>query len=271
MKKITVVFLCLLAACGGGGGGGGSSNLSRNACSVLGLGTKSIGSKIIDGSACQSAASPVVAYEVQYSDSSVTGCTGTLVTPTRILTAGHCFESVGLPVTAIAVSVGGQIVAGTTYAVHPSYREDVSVLAIFNDVAVIGLDQAVSVATLPLVTSGPLVSGDVISIFGYGLDNNGDTGELRSGQMEVGNVTSDHVFAAFNGEGSNTCQGDSGGPAVSSVVDGNGVARVGIAGLTSTGIASSNCLEGDVSLFANVQNASNLAFILAAAPGVGQI
>ena len=161
----------------------------------------------------------------------------------------------------ITVSVGGAEVSGVGLAVHPGYLEDAGNQAIFNDAAVVELAQSVTVSPLPLLVSDPVVGGEIIDIFGYGLDEQGTLGVLQSGQMGVASVSPNHIVAVYGDSGSNTCQGDSGGPALQR--SGFGPAIVGI---TSSGTAGARCGRGDVSLFANVQNGTIASFIAAVAP-----
>src|SRR3954454_20648756 len=59
-------------------------------------------------------------------------CTGTLISPTRILTAGHCLDGQDLIDAHVLVGVDGNTLTGSTrrltvpvagYAVHPKFRE----------------------------------------------------------------------------------------------------------------------------------------------------
>ena len=249
-------MVAALAACSGGGDDNGDdSGLSSDSCNVLGL-------KIINGTECGGVErSAVVELEVFYTTTAGgTACSGTMITPTDVLTAGHCFIRPPSEISAITVRVGGQELAGEGVAIHPGFREGPSDFeggrALFDDAAIVRLATPASVATLPLQVSTPLSSGDIVSIFGYGFDEDGDAGSLRSGEMLVDRVSGGLFSANFTGDGSNTCQGDSGGPALV----GSG-ATAAIVGLTSSGLPDAACREGDVSLFTYVQDGSILDFI----------
>lgn len=256
-----------LAACSGGGGGdddgGSDSGLRTDACDVLGL-------KIINGATCQAAESPVVTYDVYYSDRTPTSCSGTMLTSTDMLTAAHCFAGSGDSVIEIRATAGSNSYTATAFGIHPEYSEQSADVPggvlLYNDAAVIRLNSDVAVPTVPLLTSRGIVAGDIVSIFGYGLDEGGSAGTLQSGEMQIEGVLGNQFSALFSGEGSNTCQGDSGGPALLTV---NG--QTGIVGITSSGDPSKECMEGDLSIFANIQDSSVLNFVLSVTPGAGRI
>lgn len=267
MKKlISLLSICLFAVTACGGGGSDGDDLSTNACSAIGLPTKNV--RIINGTACGSlSSSPVVRVIVLDSSGDPIGlCSGTMITPNDVLTAAHCI----IPGTAGAAVVYGESESSNAARVsrivrHPEYRPVSRVgetFAAFNDIAIFSLDQNLNLPTLPLLSSSFVESGEEISIFGYGTDENGNLEfrELKSGEMLVSDVTDNHISTVFNGDGSNTCQGDSGGPAVS-----NKTGAPAIAGVTSTG-TNQGCGEGDNSLFINISGSRSLNFILSVVP-----
>ncbi len=266
MKPSKFIILSILAlslvACrngggdGGDGGGGGEPPLLTNACSVIGLSTR-----IINGTPCSDTNSPVVRVNISSSEGEFT-CSGTLITSTDVLTAAHCF----LQKTNVRTSItfNGANVSGSA-SVHPAaaIATDGDQVSVDNDVAVIRLSRTVSGPTLPILTSQPIEPGDIFSIYGYGLDENGTLNVLRSGQSRVDSVDSQHIEAVYEGQGSNSCNGDSGGPAVMTTA----ANQPGIVGVVSSGSVLS-CGVGDHSLYANVTSASALNFIQLRAPGV---
>lgn len=180
-----------------------------------------------------------------------------MLTSNDVLTAAHCFFGTVLQA---QVQAGGQSSFGKAAYVHPEARTELATSAVFNDVAILELSTPLNLPTLPLLGSRSMSAGNIISIFGYGLDENEESGTLRSGEMEVSSVTSNHIFASFNGSGSNTCNGDSGGPAIYSFTSNSGQTVNAVAGIVSSGELIS-CGSGDVTLFANIDSDSIMSFI----------
>jgi len=186
-----------------------------------------------------------------------------MIAPDAVLTAAHCF--LNSPST-VAVAIGPidsvQSYQAVRWEPHPSFSQTNQ--GAFNDVAVVFLNTNLDLPVLPLLGSRSVESGEILAIYGYGESGSGETdfAELRSGEMEAADVTTNHILALYDGTGSNTCFGDSGGPIVADV--GGGPA---IAGITSTG-ALENCGPGDASLFVNIQSTSIADFVRSQVPNV---
>lgn len=219
---------------------------STNACQLIGL-----SEKIINGTECQSESrSPVVRVEIVTGANRLSLCSGTMIAPNAVLTAAHCFNERAL---LVQIEVAGRAYPASRVTLHPDFRQGSG--ALINDAAIIRLVSSPGLPTLPIGISRAVRSDDIVSIFGFGVDEDEDGDVLRSGQSRVDNVTTEHIQVIYDGNGSNTCQGDSGGPALIAI---NGQQTV--VGVTSTGTVG-GCGEGDDSRFTNLQKPSVLSFI----------
>jgi secreted trypsin-like serine protease len=89
----------------------------------------------------------------------VGGCGGMLVAPDRVLTAGHCVESV--PLSNIAgVLVGTEQRHGTRFAMHPGWRHANGPHNVFDDVALVQLDVPVTSVAPVSLGGGDVPSGE---------------------------------------------------------------------------------------------------------------
>ena len=162
-------------------------------------------------------------------------CSGTLISPNHVLTAGHCTDGVG-------ESNGSFRVNGTTYGTveqieHPQMNLNRLGTDSANDISVMVLNRdVVGVAPANILREAPNV-GDLLTLVGFGAGGTGDTGHDGSfGTKRVGTTPIDNVSRTLiewrfdNNSESNTAPGDSGGPAFVSI---NG--EQFIAGVTSGG------------------------------------
>jgi subtilisin-like proprotein convertase family protein/V8-like Glu-specific endopeptidase len=172
------------------------------------------------------------------------GCTGTLISPTHVLTAAHCTEGVGN--TQGSFEVGGQTYNTTRIHNHPDYNPND--FSRGDDLAIMELDRPVDgVTPMQIFRQTPQV-GTMLTLVGFGEGgtstggfDSSDTGK-QVGQTELEEVTNEHIAWNFDKHTeSNTAPGDSGGPAF---IQSNG--QFLIAGVTSGGDGDAHTL-GDYS------------------------
>lgn len=257
LPLVTLSFV----SCGGGGGDGDSESSSSGGCGTLNL-------KVINGEACSfGSTSPVALLVSQVDANTVEVCTGTLITPTRVLTAAHCFEDSS----SSQVVVGGQTYTFSKRTSHPLY--DGAAGSPF-DIAIGALPHAITTAVpVPIITSTFPPSGSSLTVYGFGKTEKGDNvfsrdNPLFAASIDVITASDAGILSAFDATNTSVCVGDSGGPALY-----NPGAGVGVAGVTTAVTADSEteeptCKGGTESLFASVRRSENIAFIRANASGV---
>ena len=158
-------------------------------------------------------------------------CTGTLVSPTVVLTAAHCTQGMDLAYGYFQVVVPDDFrenptgISGTPHT-HPAFRSN----TLNNDVGVVVLDQPVNLATYPTIVDEGFLSelkashaiqDDTFVAVGYGVQ----TGfppptqivdlQRRFSVSPYGGLTQNNLHLQQNPNatgGGGTCFGDSGGP-----------------------------------------------------------
>jgi secreted trypsin-like serine protease len=184
----------------------------------------------------------VVGLKVINRDSTVI-CSGTLIAPTAVLTAGHCLAFDPVAATAVVFPDGltGVSYTAAAFVRHPRFSLARAAVA---DIAIVILASPVAdVAPMPLVARSPR-PGATGTIVGFGEDGRGRVGLKEFGTVRLRRCP--RVVRVQNGKVrlvkslcwhpgdlvNDTCSGDSGGPLI---VNGR------VAGVTSGGIGTEEC------------------------------
>ena len=169
-----------------------------------------------------------------------TSCTGTLIAPRTVLTAGHCVDPRFTDPSRMSFGIGSSI-AGLQYEIqvsdaqpHPDYFYDGH--SIQGDIGLLYLAKDAPVAPMAFnrATMSASWVGKTLLFVGFGLsDGFNQTGDgiKRAVQIPVTGVFADRF--RFQAQGKSTCMGDSGGPAFALDEDGNLV----VVGVTSSSLS----------------------------------
>lgn len=192
-------------------------------------------------------------------------CTGVLIHPRIVLTAGHCQAPPDINITTVALGADDQnrlgqaeIIPVYRKVVHPLYRQT----QLHGDMTVVILRRDSSVTPVPVATTAELQAAEETLLVGFGNSDVHSTkgfGRKRKVEVDITHIrrsAGDHMeeveeslgfdadieFVA-GGEGYDSCNGDSGGPAYVTVLG-----RKKLAGLTSraTETATNPCGDGGI-------------------------
>lgn len=188
--------------------------------------------RIIGGVDVSTPTTSVAMLIYQGSNSLYYGCAGTLISPKKVITAGHCVDDrvpveVILGRTRVSDAGAGEVHTIASIAIHPRY----SVRTLENDLAVITLDKPSLLPPLPLATRTMLTNltyDSELTIQGWGYTNPNyldPSDVLRKAIVRfipkyVCNsslfydklVGPGMICAGFIEGGTDSCGGDSGGP-----------------------------------------------------------
>jgi hypothetical protein len=220
--------------------------------------------KIISGQKCPLLERSIGRLDLYDEEDNPGRCTAIIVSPSKIISAAHCFDEF---VFRARLTAGGESREVVRVVNHPEGR--FSGNRFEHDIAVADLDSPLSFGVKSVSLAPPPQIGETIYIFGYGritdsLVTDVKNQELFGGMMTVSEVHKLFFDALYDGRSSNTCRGDSGGPAYS--FD-SSTGKLQLSGLVSSGTIDS-CTTGDVSMFTNLANESNRAFLLREAPEI---
>lgn len=165
-------------------------------------------------------------------------CGGTIVAPTKVLTAAHCTDGqspsdIVVVAGRTSLSAGGGTAAGVTDIwIHPDWDSS----ALTSDASVLTLDTSLSETPLELASSSDsdlYAAGANSTVLGWGTTESGQTSDtLRKVDVPVtaddtcsASYPNDYdaatmVCAGLDEGGKDSCQGDSGGPLVGVTADG---------------------------------------------------
>jgi hypothetical protein len=258
-----VALLLVVALVGGCGGASNSSPTTPTLPTVLPSGTTACGVisgqtssalAIVNGTTCAGATASVPMLYLVGSDGFLIGfCSGTVISPTAILTAAHCLSS---DVTTVRATFGGlKEFTATSFKASPNYNGTASNSI---DVGVVLFGAQFGQPVMPLLSSRDAAVGEPAVIAGYGQDLFGESRILRAGATTISVVGSVYLQNDYGGSSASTCSGDSGGPMLVSV---NGTWAV--AGVTSS--VSGSCVAGS-NYYVNMRNSLARSFVLGLVP-----
>jgi hypothetical protein len=154
-------------------------------------------------------------------------CTGTLIAPTVVLSASHCFRDGLEP--GMGFAIGGRVIPITGVILHPAFRhEDEADFDLYNtnDVAILTLAEAVTDITPAIINFSPPTIGTELTVVGFGRYGTyeegmlGTDGQKRFGHYLIDDLDPWFVISHFDQpDESNMAPGDSGGPSFIEVGD----------------------------------------------------
>ena len=213
-----------------------------------------VSQKIIGGSFVDLTAGPVALITT-----STYLCTGVLIGPSEVLTAGHCTAE-GVPVSDYNVLVGGATYGVSAAYYNPSYdpNGDVVTYAPYDTGMLILSSSVTGTTPVAVLQDLPVEVGDPATIYGYGSNEdsgtpgrdptaNGKRANIYVEDVSDGLLSSQHSYA---GVSASTCAGDSGGPMVQSVS--GHLAVIGSLSIGTNAYGNGTCTLSDGGLYSYV-------------------
>jgi len=233
-SRFVIVWLAL---------GGAISCRARNIDSDV----KIVGGEAVDKSSDKRAFdATLILYLLSGTEQST--CTGTLIGPSHIVTAGHCLKSA----TAVYVGWGPQFsgpessITVTGFTAHQQWTDNVSDRKF--DIGVVSFKGTLpaNMHPVPFALSGDVTVGSELLLAGYGLAAQEDpetAGILRQVKVKAAVINNkDRILTIEVGTKRGGCNGDSGGPAFTSA--GGILKLVGATSGPGAGMENVKCDEG---------------------------
>ncbi|TPV94661.1 MAG: S1 family peptidase [Myxococcales bacterium FL481] len=167
---------------------------------------------------------PVVGVYVQHANKTEL-CTGTMLSPTVVLTAAHCLARLddnSPPVNVFAGTSSSALEAQSEalrYAIHPQYCLPDDCVDDNYDIAYIILADGMDVGTIEPITNQHdydrlIAAGASVTLVGYGSTESGEIGTKHKVTTAITKFSETGKEFYAGGDGKDSCHGDSGGPAL---------------------------------------------------------
>lgn len=148
-------------------------------------------------------------------------CTGVVISPSIILTAGHCAHSASaIAVNAAAAGMAPRLIEVSEHVIHPEFRDNAAARRVRSiDLALLRLSEKLPsrFTQAQLTDRAASQVGEEFKILGFGLTQEGverSAGRLRAGIVQTRAPLSGILLWAKDPQdrGFGACTGDSGGP-----------------------------------------------------------